>query len=375
MTKTESILSFMTSFLNPQKSKGVNLTYSFRFSGEEGGEFSLSVMNGVCSFSHGIQPDATTLIECEAKIWISIAEGRTKPWQAMLRKEMKIHGSKLAMMRFGSLFSGDPVADSVPANLYKETSNERDFKRGITSKAEKVLVIQASPRGKEGATEILLRELIGGLEESGSVVDVEYLATTEIKPCTGCYTCWSITDGVCIHKDNMSTLMPRIPSYDLLVLAAPLYCDSVPGKLKSFSDRLIPLSHPFIFNKNGRCRHPSRHAKLPNAVLLSVCGFYELENFNSLVKLLQDNTGNSHMPLVATLLRPHSHVLLGDMKFKSIDRVLAATRKAGRELAETGRVSRKTQREVSKPLTTRALFLAVAKNWWEIEGQTSAKPN
>src|ERR1039457_229808 len=223
MTETHRMIKFMTNLLNPAKAQNANVVYSFKFSGEEGGEFSLSVIMGICEFSLGIRADATTLIECDANTWIAIAEGRTKPWQAMFRKEMKITGSMLAMIRFGSLFGGDSVADSVPDHLYKETVNERDFKRGLKSKAEKVLVIQASPRAKQGVTEIMLKELVSGLEECGSAVDVEYTATTEIKPCTGCYSCWKETDGSCVHKDGMSKLLTRIPSYDLMVLATPLY--------------------------------------------------------------------------------------------------------------------------------------------------------
>ena len=367
MTKTEQILVTMTSLLNPKKARSANVIYAFRFSGEEGGEFTLSVKKGTCTLVHGIGPNATTLIECMDQTWISIAEQRLKPWQAMLRKEMKISGSKLAMMRFGGLFSGDPVAADVPDSLFKETINERDYNSGVKRKPEKVLVIQASPRSRAGATELLLRELVTGLEEAGSSVDTEYLAEADINNCTGCYTCWKYTDGVCVHKDDMSALLPRIPEYDLLVLAAPLYTDSIPGKLKSFFDRCIPLFHPYIFNKAGRCRHPSRHERLPNTVLLSVCGFYEVENFSNLVSWLEEGAKNSHMPLVSTLLRPHAHVLFSDLRFESIDRVLSATRQAGRELAETGWITKKTQAAVSIPLVPRPIFLAAGKNWWNIE--------
>jgi hypothetical protein len=269
------------------------------------------------------------------------------------------------MIRFGRLFSGDPLAVNVPEDLYKETLNERDFKKGVNKKAERVLIIQGSPRAKEGATGIMLQALVSGLEDHVATIDVHYLSNMNIKPCTGCYCCWKHTDGVCIHKDDMSELLPRIPSYDLLVIAVPLYADSIPGTLKTFFDRYIPLLHPYIFNKNGRCRHPSRHAKFPNIVLLSVCGFYELDNFNNLVRWFRDSAENSHMPLAATLLRPHAHVLLGDITFAATDRVLKATRLAGNELALTGRVTRKTQKEVSINIVSRAIFLAVAKSWWE----------
>lgn len=366
MSKCESILHMMPRLLNPRKAKKARVSYAFRLSGEDGGEFTLSVVDGECSFGQGIDPAATTLIECEDRVWIAIAEQRLKPWQALIRKQLKISGSKLAMVRFGGLFSGDPVADEVPSHLFKETVNERDYRSGRTSPAKKVMVLQASPRKKSGATEIMLNELIAGLAGAGAAVDVEYLAEADIKNCTGCYSCWKHTEGICVIKDDMAGILSKLLNCDLLVLATPLYSDVVPGKLKAFFDRSIPLLHPYIYNKSGRSRHPSRHAKLPNIAVISVCGFHEVSNFDCLIHWIEAVAENGHMPVVATLLRPHAHTLFSEVRFKAIDQVLDATRQAGKELGETGRVSKTIERAVAVPIISRAQFLAAGKSWWEI---------
>ena len=45
-----------------------------------------------------------------------------------------------------------------------------------------------------------------------------------MKYCFGCYSCWTKTPGVCIHKDDMTKeLYPKFLASDLTILATPLY--------------------------------------------------------------------------------------------------------------------------------------------------------
>ena len=165
----------------------------------------------------------------------------------------------------------------------------------------------------------------------------------------------------------MAQLLTDLPGYDLLVLAMPLYVDSVPGILKNFFDRSIPLNHPYIFNKQGRCRHPSRHQRLPNMVLLSGCGFFEEENFDPLLSQIEATSHNMHMPLLATLLRPHCMIMSGETPLPGIDRVTVALAAAGGELFRTGRVSRGLRKAIARPLVKRSHYLAAVKEWWQEE--------
>lgn len=360
------LLKKMSHILNRRKTQNLVATFQFILTGSEGGEYTLCIDHGVCHFSEGRAENPTVTVTAPVEVWLGISSGEIGRFRAS-RMGMKITGNRFMMLKFNSYFSGDPVADGVPDGLYAETENEAEIRKNVWRQPKRVLGIQASPRGKNGATEVCYDLFASGLRKAGAIVDTIYLSDQNIKACTGCYGCWKVTEGKCSQKDDMERILGEIPSYDLMVIAAPLYVDSMPGTLKNFLDRTIPLGHPYIFNKKGRCRHPSRFPKMPNLALISVCGFYELENFVPLVKQIEAASHNMHMPLVATLLRPHAMLLCEDIPIGPIEQMKQSIVDAATELTMTGGVSKRTLKGVSMPLTSRSRFLEATKSWWLVD--------
>lgn len=75
----------------------------------------------------------------------------------------------------------------------------------------KVLALNSSPRGEgQSKTELMLTHLVKGMHKAGAEVEVVDLRKKSIKQCIGCFTCWTKTPGVCIHKDDMTQeLFPK----------------------------------------------------------------------------------------------------------------------------------------------------------------------
>ena len=103
----------------------------------------------------------------------------------------------------------------------------------------KIGIIRANPR-KNGHTQRLTNLFIEGLNHGGAQVLEIDITDKKINQCLGCYTCWLITPGVCIHKDDMSSIMNEFCSWDIVVFSTPLYIYGVSGYLKVFFDRLLP---------------------------------------------------------------------------------------------------------------------------------------
>lgn len=102
----------------------------------------------------------------------------------------------------------------------------------------KVLIINASPR-KNGITATLLAEAEKtiNLRHDTDVVRIHDLS---IKPCLGCLKCRP--DKTCVlPRDDAHILAEKIKRSDLLILGSPVYWGNMPGTLKIFFDRNVPL--------------------------------------------------------------------------------------------------------------------------------------
>ena len=147
----------------------------------------------------------------------------------------------------------------------------------------KVLALNSSPRSQgQSKTELMLSHLAEGMKEAGADVEVVNLREKKIKPCNGCFACWTKTPGVCIHKDDMSAeLFDKYRRSDMAVFASPLYHYSLNSVMKKFIERTLPMNEPFFVEHQGRTHHPVRYP-YPKTVILSVAGFHEPEIFGPL---------------------------------------------------------------------------------------------
>lgn len=158
----------------------------------------------------------------------------------------------------------------------------------------KATVIMGSPRGGKGTSSRIATHFAEGLRRAGVQVEEVMLKDYTIKHCLGCYTCWTRTPGTCVHRDDMDRLLLKMQA-DLIVFSTPLYTFSVPGLVKDFLDRQIPLLEPFLIEKNGRTHHPRRGSSKPRDMfVMSVAGFPERSHFDGLVTMFK-KFGNAYL--------------------------------------------------------------------------------
>lgn len=102
----------------------------------------------------------------------------------------------------------------------------------------KVLILNGSPR-RRGVTSTLLSELAAGIDKTHEVqlVRVQELS---MRPCIGCMKCRP--DKTCIlPRDDAHSLAESVKEADVLVIGSPVYWGNMPGPLKIFFDRNVPL--------------------------------------------------------------------------------------------------------------------------------------
>lgn len=240
----------------------------------------------------------------------------------------------------------------------------------------KVLAINSSPNMDKGNTALVLGPFLEGMKEAGAEVELFYTKKLKINPCQGEFDCWLKTPGTCFQQDDMQMLLPKLAEADVRVLATPVYVDGVSGSMKGLLDRIIPLAHPLFELRDGHCRHPLREGvRAGRLVLVSNCGFWEMDNFNPLLVHVEAVCRNLRSEFAGALLRPHGPALKVMMEMGlPVDDVLAAAKAAGRQLVEEGRMSPEALKTVNRDLLPLEMYVrmvngSVRKTLGALEGQ------
>ena len=228
----------------------------------------------------------------------------------------------------------------------------------------KVLALNSSPRSEgQSKTELMLNHLVTGMQEAGAEVEVVHLRYKKVKDCIGCFTCWTKTPGLCIHKDDMTNeLYPKWLQSDLVVYATPLYHFTVNATLKAFIERTLPSVQPFFEEREGRTKHPLR-AKHPAIVILSVAGFPEDSVFSLLSSWANFVFRES---LLGEIYRAGAESLTIPIFAEKATAILEATKQAGRELVESKKVSSETMARLKQAfLEDKSILHKMANLFWK----------
>ncbi|MCG6911319.1 MAG: flavodoxin family protein [Deltaproteobacteria bacterium] len=225
-----------------------------------------------------------------------------------------------------------------------------------------VLAFNGSPRMKKGVTDSLLQIFLKGAASAGARTETVYIARQKINYCIGCFNCWFVHPGKCVHDDDMATIRKKIKAADIIVLGSPVYFDGFTAQMKTMLDRLIAGGMPFIENRDGHARHPSRgkEKKIRKLLLLSTCGFGERDNFDPMIRHMQAIAANfATGEYMGALVRPMGGAMemLQPEKPDEVNAVRDAFYRAGVEAVSKGAVSAELQDAVAAPLISFEEFM------------------
>jgi multimeric flavodoxin WrbA len=98
----------------------------------------------------------------------------------------------------------------------------------------KILGIAGSPR-LNGNTSLLLDEALSGAREAGATINKIILCNRDIYPCQGCGDCNKT--GECTVDDAMDKIYSLATQAHGIIMAAPIYFNSMNAQTKAFIDR------------------------------------------------------------------------------------------------------------------------------------------
>ena len=225
-----------------------------------------------------------------------------------------------------------------------------------------VVVVNGSPKGENSnSMKLTLAFLDGAGWADAKVIDV---SKAQVHPCSGCYVCWKQTPGKCAIRDDMDEFFPGLLVADIIVWSFPLYCYSVPGKLKNFIDRRLPMALPFMKKGSESGGHPGRFdLSRQRHVIVSTCGFWTTKgNYDGVTFMFDRIYGREKYETIFC----SQGELLRIPEVKALtDGYLETVRRAGSEYIAAG-ISRETRVELAQPFLPRDVFEKAADASWGI---------
>ena len=241
----------------------------------------------------------------------------------------------------------------------------------------KILAINGSPKGKRSNTWRLTSAFLEGIaakKENGGAQTAEIetlnIGSLNIKPCLGCFSCWSKTPGECCIHDDMQGVIDKILWADVVVWSFPLYYFGLPGQLKTLIDRQLPMSLPFMCTETESGGHPSRYDMSgKSTVVISTCGFYTAQgNYDCVTSLYDRLCGKGGY---TAIFCGQGELFRVKELSERTDKYLSWAKKAGQEFASGG-ITRETRGKLDRNLFPRDVFEAMADASWGV-GESGEK--
>ena len=108
------------------------------------------------------------------------------------------------------------------------------------------------------------------LSNTKHLIDYFRLRDMVIHPCTGCWSCWYKTPGLCAIKDDHEQILSRIPHVDMILYITPVIVGYESSLIKICKDRSIPTAHPYITLHSGEQHHYERYEHSPDISVLAL---------------------------------------------------------------------------------------------------------
>ncbi len=370
----EDLFVSMPFGLNKEVAAGVDTIIQFQLTGTEARTCYLAIADGICEYFEGDHAKPKTIIKCDSDLWLKISNNKISGEGALLNNEYEIEGDQTIMLKFAEMFAPPKKGKK----LTKPKPIKYDFRSLGPNAIKNIVVFDGGFRKKSlSKTTFMVDSFMEGAKDAGAQVEYFKLKDLEIKECTGCYTCWTKTPGVCIFKDDMAMMLEKYRHADLVVFASPLYIFSVTGIMKTFMDRLLPVLKPYmITNDEGVTMHPDRYPEKgqQGLVVFSAGGFPDIaHNFDGLTAIYRSwDQHNENIHLMGEFLLPASEMIVQPVYAERLENISKICYESGKQVVTEGKIDKSHMEAVQDPTVSRDSFQTQANAFWEsLDGKKS----
>ena len=236
---------------------------------------------------------------------------------------------------------------------------------------KKVLVINGSPKQNKSTTMVITNAFVKGIKEYEDVdLEVINVSSLNVRPCTGCLSCWGKTEGECVIKsDDVSMVKAKILSTDVIILSFPLFFFGLPGECKVLMDRLLSMMLTYRGHKpplDGSSFHGLRYENTDQRVIIiSSCAYTEVNKvYDSITSEFDYILGkNKYIPIFV----PQVKTLVDIKNENKLSRFLKKFNEAGRTFMENGALDVTDRENLSKAPFSEGAYKIFLDQFWKEE--------
>jgi len=242
----------------------------------------------------------------------------------------------------------------------------------------KIVAVNGSPHGKAGITNIMVSAFLRGAQESGAEIVNIFLAEKEIHHCKGCFSCWLVSPGQCVIKDDMADVLSQGEGTDILLLATPLKYANLSSMLTVFIERMLVMCNPY-FKKDpitGMTRHPKKTEAAEEKI-----SFYRSKlmmiangglpdrapNFQIISDWLKRLAFYNHTEIIGEIYAPQGLLLNNEVAELRpiIDNYLQLLEKAGKEIVTINKISQETENLLAQRFLPVDIYNEQVNSFWD----------
>jgi putative sterol carrier protein len=105
LTTAKEALAALSGSASVEKLKGVNATILFDLSGEERGQWTVTIDDGRVDFKEGSPESPTLTVEAKTEDLKALVKGELNPMAAFMQGRLKVRGDMSTAMQLQKLFS------------------------------------------------------------------------------------------------------------------------------------------------------------------------------------------------------------------------------------------------------------------------------
>ena len=104
LTSVNEIFEKMPEVFNPSAAQGLDAVFQYNITGDQGGNWNVTVKDGSCQVQQGMHDSPTVTLDMSDETWLAMVNKELNGMQAFMSGNLKVSGDIMLAQRIYDLF-------------------------------------------------------------------------------------------------------------------------------------------------------------------------------------------------------------------------------------------------------------------------------